>query len=103
MKRIEIKEIGAISAFKATLYIACIPLAIMSLIGILMTILGIVLGQTELLYIGIPYIIIPVFLLGIYGVFSMLIAVVYNKFTKKFGGLEIVIQEKVELNADLHS
>lgn len=92
--KIEIKEIRAESAFKVTLYMASIPIAFMMLVGIIMTIVGAVMSITQVLFIGIAYIAMPVFMLFIYGLFSLLMAVVYNACSKKFGGLEITIEEK---------
>lgn len=94
MKKIEIKEIGAKSAFKATVYLSLIPLAFMSAIGILITIIGLAIGRSAMLAAGIPYIILPIIFLFIYGLIGMLSAYIYSKFAMKFGGLEISIEEK---------
>lgn len=103
MKKIEIKEIGIKSAFKSTLYIAIVPLGIMAAIGLLMAIIGVAIGQGQLIILGIPYIIMPFFMMGIYGLLSMLTALVYNKFSTKFGGLELVIKEQNELSHDIRN
>lgn len=94
MKKIEIKEVGPKSAFKTTLYIASIPLAILLFIGIIATIIGATTENGTVLEMGVLYIMMPFFMLAIYGLVSMLVALVYNKFTSKFGGLELVITEK---------
>lgn len=101
MKKIEIKEIGIKSAFKSTLYITIVPLGIMAAIGLLMTFIGVAIGQGQLLILGIPYIFMSFVMMGLYGLFSMLTALVYNKFSTKFGGLELVIKEQNELNHDI--
>jgi len=94
MRKIEVKEVKIVSAFKTTVYVSIIPLGFMLVIGILFTIFAALLGETSLLALGIPYIVLPLILLGFYGVFSMLMALVYNLFSKKFGGLEVTISDK---------
>ncbi|MBM6619160.1 hypothetical protein [Bacillus suaedaesalsae] len=98
MKKIEIKQIGVTSMFKTILFIGSVPLALMALIGIIITIVGVASGNTELLFFGVPYIVFPLFMIGIYGLMGMLVAYIYNKFASKFGGLELVIEEKSEQN-----
>jgi putative exporter of polyketide antibiotics len=96
MKKIEIKEIGLKSAFKVTLYVMIIPVAIMFLIGLFMLLIGLATRQWILVGMGIPYMLMPVFLLGVYGALSMLISLLYNKLSGKFGGLELTIEEKID-------
>ncbi|MGO4371658.1 hypothetical protein [Paenibacillus sp. 2TAB19] len=93
MKRIEIKEIGIKSAFKTTIYFSIIPLALMMVIGFIVIIIGILIGNTGAIAMGFPYFITPIFMVGIYGALSMLVSLVYNKLSNKFGGLELVITE----------
>jgi len=94
MKRIEIVGIGKKSVFKTTIYLMIVPLSILFVIGFIMTIVSIVSTQPDMLIIGIPYMIMPVFMLIIYGLLSMLVALVYNKLASRFGGLELNIKEK---------
>lgn len=94
MRKLEIKEIGIKSAFKTTLYTTSLPLACMTVIGILLSLLGVLSGNHTLTFVGLPYIIMPVFLVFLYGALSMLIALVYNKLSGKFGGLEITVVDK---------
>lgn len=98
MKKIEIKQIGPTSMFKTILFIGSVPLALMALIGIIISIIGVASGNTELLYFSVPYVVFPLFMIGIYGLMGMLVAYIYNKFANKFGGLELVIDEKSEEN-----
>lgn len=94
MKSYEVIDVNKKSIFKTTIYVMSIPLAIMAAIGIIITIISVLTGNTAMLVFGIPYIVMPVFMLFIYGLLSMLMALVYNKFAKKFGGLELKLVEK---------
>ncbi|SFF14651.1 hypothetical protein SAMN04487969_11585 [Paenibacillus algorifonticola] len=98
MKKLEIKGIGTVSAFKATAYMMIIPSALLFLLGIILTMIAVVAQEPTLLALGIPYILMPVFLIGIYGAISMLVALLYGVLAKKFGGLELIVQEKTELD-----
>lgn len=98
MKKFEIKELGIVSTFKTAIYIYIIPMLLIFLIGLFATIIGVASSQGAILGVGIAYLVLPIFLLGMYGVISMLIALVYNKLSAKFGGLEVVLSEKVETN-----
>lgn len=100
MRKIEIKEIGIKSAFKATVYFLIIPAAIMLVIGFLVTVIGALAGNGTMALIGLPYIFMSIFMIGIYGALSMLTSLVYNKLTQKFGGLELVIQDSQEQRID---
>ncbi|BBH23200.1 hypothetical protein Back11_45450 [Paenibacillus baekrokdamisoli] len=93
MKKVEIVEIGKKSAFKTTMYIMIIPMAFMMLIGLLLFVIGIALGSGTTALIGLPYLIMPVFLIFVYGGLSALAALVYNLFAKKYGGLEYTLKE----------
>lgn len=93
MKKVEVTNVTPLSAFKVTIYYSIIPLACMMAIGILMTIIAAAIGQGELLAVGIPYIILPIVLIWIYGLFAMLIALVYNGLAKKFGGLVVTVKD----------
>jgi uncharacterized membrane protein len=97
----EIKRIGPRSAFKATLYIASVPLALLMVIGVLLTIVGASIGNTNLLIAGIPYIVMSIFMVFIYGLISMLASLVYNKFAGKYGGLELEVQVEEERTEQL--
>jgi hypothetical protein len=103
MKNYEILEVNKKSIFKTTIYIMIIPLSIMAFIGIIMSIVAFASGKKELLFVGIPYIIMPIFMLFLYGLLSMLVALVYNKLAKKYGGLELRIIEKSNQSNDLVS
>jgi uncharacterized membrane protein len=92
--KVEIKEVGIKSAFKTTLYLMSVPMGLFLLVSIIMIIVGAALQQREVLFIGIAYLIMPVFMLLFYGVISMLIALIYNGLSSKFGGLELTLKEK---------
>jgi hypothetical protein len=92
--KVEIKEVKVTSAFKTTLYVTSIPMALIFVVAIILIIVGSALQQRELLFVGIAYLIMPVFICLFYGVISMLIALVYNLLSGKFGGLELTVQEK---------
>lgn len=98
--KIEIKSIGATSMFKTILYIASIPLVLMLVFGVLSLIIGGASGNSSFVVGVIPLIIMPIIMLGLYGLLGMLIAVIYNFFASKFGGLELTIktQENVKHN-----
>lgn len=93
MKKIEVKKIGPVSAFKATLYLMMIPMGILFMIGIVSSLIGVAVGEKGVLMFGIMYVIMSFIMLGIYGLLSMLISVIYNLFAGKFGGLELTINE----------
>ncbi len=94
MKKHQIRSIEPVSAFKATIYLSLIPMALMSVIGVLLTIAGILFDQSEITIIGVTYIFMPLIMIVIYGLFSMLGALVYSKLAERFGGLEITLVEK---------
>lgn len=93
MEKIEIKEIGVKSAFKTIIYLMSIPLGIMFIVGILTTIIGTAIGQHGLA-LGLPFIIMPFFMIFLYGLLGMLIAIIYNYCAKRYGGLEIKFTQK---------
>ncbi|MBP3965099.1 hypothetical protein [Paenibacillus lignilyticus] len=94
MRKVEIREIGTKSMFKTTIYLMIIPMALMAFIGLMITIIGAATGKGTLLVVGIPYLVIPFFLVFFYGALSMLVALVYSAFAKKFGGLELTLVDK---------
>jgi len=91
MRKMEIKRIGPRSAFKATLYLASVPLALFLVVGLLLSVIGASIGNTNLLMVGIPYIFMSFVMIFVYGLISMLASLIYNKFAGKFGGLEIEV------------
>jgi hypothetical protein len=94
MRKLEIKSIEAISAFKSTIYVSIIPLALISILGVLLTVIGMSTGETTLTIIGVTYIFLPLVMIVIYGLFSMLGAFIYSKLAAKFGGLEVTVVDK---------
>lgn len=96
MKKVEIKKITVESAFKVTLYLMIVPAIILLLISIGMLVAGIFMQASQLIFLGVVYAISSIFIIGLYGVFSMLIALIYNALAKKFGGLELTVTDKQE-------
>ncbi|RSK26700.1 hypothetical protein EJF36_07410 [Bacillus sp. HMF5848] len=94
MKKMEIKELGLKSVFKITLYIMVIPLILMALIGVIILIVGASIQNTEVSIIGGMYTAMPIFMLFIYAAINVLVALVYNVFSKRFGGLVVIYEEK---------
>ncbi|MDQ0885079.1 flagellar biosynthesis protein FliQ [Paenibacillus sp. V4I9] len=95
--KIEIKSIGAKSMFKTTLYLASVPLGIMFLVGILALIIGIASGNSKSTMTFIPLVVMPFFMIIVYGLIGMLVSALYNFFANKFGGLELSINvNKIE-------
>lgn len=93
MKKLEIKSVGVVSMGKTVVYIMLIPMALLVLIGFFALLIGILISQSEVAIFGGIYMVVPIFILGFYGVVSMLIGLVYNWLAGKFGGLEITLTE----------
>lgn len=93
MKKLEIKSVGVVSMGKSVVYIMLIPMALLLLIGFFALLIGILISQSEVAIFGGIYMVVPIFILGFYGVVSMLIGLVYNWLAGKFGGLEITLTE----------
>lgn len=96
MKNYEIKKIGPFSAFKVALYFTAVISLLFFIIGLIIAIIGGFTGNTPLLIAGIIYIFMPIVMAGMYGAMAALFALIYNWLAKKFGGLEINIEEKPE-------
>lgn len=94
MRKLEIKELGVKSLFKVSVYIMLIPMALIFLIGIVLTIIAAALGMYELLIAGILYSVLPIAAIPFYGAIYMLMGLIYNAFSKRFGGLEMTVEEK---------
>jgi hypothetical protein len=94
MKKVEVLEISSKSMFKTMLYLTCIPFGLMAAIGLIISIFGAAFGHWSALFIGVPYMILPVILILVYALLSMVIALVYSKLARKFGGLELVVAEQ---------
>lgn len=97
MKKVEVKSLGIKSIFKTTIYMTSVPLAFMFVIGFFVLVIGLAMGQSKVALFGLPYMIMPFFMVFIYGLLGMLTGTIYNIFSKKFGGLELTIEEKNEL------
>jgi len=96
MKKIEIKKMGALSTFKTVIYITCLPIGLMALFGLIASVFSAVVGDGSIMAFALPFVIMPFIMLGLYGLISMLVALIYNMFAGKFGGLELVIVEANE-------
>lgn len=90
--KIEIKSLGVKSMFKTALYIASIPVGLMFVVGVVALIIGIASGNQSIVVTVIPFIVMPFIMIGLYGLFGMLLGVIYNFFAPKFGGLELTIK-----------
>lgn len=93
MQKLEIKEIGLKSVFKVTAYVMVIPAALFLLVAIIMAIIGAATGENEVLIIGIAYIFFSVLMIPLYGAINILMSLIYNAFSKKFGGLELTVKQ----------
>lgn len=98
MKKIEVRSLGVKSLFKTTIYIMIIPAIIMLFFGIIMLVMSLFIDDFEIKFLAYTYLLLPIVVTVIYGLISMLIAVVYNGLSKNFGGLVISINDKNEKN-----
>ncbi|WP_338553487.1 hypothetical protein [Paenibacillus sp. KS-LC4] len=94
MKKLEIKGIGAVSAFKATAYMMIIPSVLLFVIGVVMMLIAAATGRSSIFGMGFPFFVMPIFLIVFYGAVNMLNTLLYGMFAKKFGGLELTVEEK---------
>lgn len=94
MRKVELKKFGVGSVFKATIYIMIIPLAFIALIGLIVALVGAIVGETTMVIFGVMYLFMPVFMIFLYAGISALSSLIYNMFAKKFGGLEVYIDEE---------
>lgn len=93
MKKQEIKSVGVVSLGKTVIYMMLIPMALILLIGFFALLIGILIQQSEVALIGGAYLILPIFMVLIYGGLSMLMGLIYNWLAGKFGGLEVTLTE----------
>ncbi|MFX3633298.1 MAG: hypothetical protein ACE3L7_30555 [Candidatus Pristimantibacillus sp.] len=93
MKNYEIVRLGKKSVFKTTIYIVSTPLLLMMFIGLIVVMIGAGTGEPTL-FMALPFVIMPVFMLFFYGLLSVIVALVYNLLAKRFGGIEINMVEK---------
>jgi hypothetical protein len=96
LRKIEIVDISKKSIFKTTIYLMSIPMSLMMVGGIITIIVSISIGEPTGLILGIPYLIMPVIIILIYALMSMLVALVYNKLAKRFGGLVLSVETRGE-------
>lgn len=93
MSKKEVKSLGLKSLYKVTLYFMAIPVILCMLLGAFF----ISTGNLELRILGWVYVVgMPILAVVIYGPISMLMGLIYNKFSKKFGGLIIELEDKEE-------
>lgn len=94
VRRVELKKFAVGSVFKVIMYMMIIPIALFFMIGIVTTLIGVATQAYELvgigIFIGIGY---PIIFLLMYGLFGTLMALIYNAFAGRFGGLELTISE----------
>lgn len=91
MKRIEIKKFVPRTVFKSVLFLSSIPILALIILNIIQFAAGTPQNKESSLLITIFYL---VFSPLAYGLVAMLLAVSYNWFASKFGGLEVEINEK---------
>lgn len=94
LMKLEIKSLGTKSMLKTTLYIASIPIGVMFIFGIIALLIGAALGNSKTMMAFIPFLLMPFFMIIVYGILGMLVSVVYNFFANKFGGLELTVHSK---------
>jgi len=93
MKKIEIKSVNTKSAFKATVFMNLFTMGLMFLVGLILLLVGILLGNVALLGMGIGYLFMPVIGLGLSGLINMVNVLIYSKLAQKYGGLELDVEE----------
>jgi len=72
-----------------------IPAAIFVVIGVFMILGGLVANIPGMMLMGFMFgIFYPAMFLGLYGVFGMLYALIYNFFAKRYGGLKVEVEDK---------
>lgn len=102
VKRVELKKFGVGSVFKVILYMMIIPIALFLIIGLVTTLIGVATQTYEMIglgiFIGVGY---PIIFLLMYGLFGTLMALLYNAFAGKFGGLELTISDIEENNTSV--
>ena len=95
MRKIEIRRIGVLSTWKVTTYMMVLPAILCFLMGLAIALIGICSGQTEMIFMGILMALVyPIMFVVIYGPMAMLMTLIYNLFSGKFGGLKITIKEE---------
>lgn len=105
LKTLEIKSVDVKSTAKAAAYICAIQVAIFVFLSLMVTIVRANTGleQVNIVIAGISYLIICAMFLVISIGISVLTAIVYNFFTKKYGGLQISVEEidkNLSINTD---
>jgi len=94
MEKIEIKKFGVLNTLKVTMYMSILPVILCFLMGIGIALLGVFTRQKQMIFMGaLMGLLYPIVLIVMYGVMSMLMALIYNLFASKFGGLELTIKE----------
>ncbi|MBH5316848.1 hypothetical protein I6N90_03360 [Paenibacillus sp. GSMTC-2017] len=92
--KMEVKAFGIFSVFKTVLYFLILPAGFMAVLGLIALVVGFAIGEHTVTVMAIPYIIMPIFMMILYPVFGMLNGLIYNGFSKKFGGLEVTLVAK---------
>lgn len=94
MKKLEVRKLGIGSLVKVTLYFSIIPAVLMFLGGLLAFLLGIASGERGAVVFGMIYLLMPIFMIGIYALVTSIGGLLYNGLSSKFGGLEIFVNEE---------
>ncbi|MTI47033.1 hypothetical protein [Sporosalibacterium faouarense] len=95
MRKLEVKQLGPGSVFKTVIYLMCIPMALFVLVGFIAMLIGIFTGEKFAAVFGGVYLFMPIVMILIYGGFAALVALIYNLFAQKFGGLEIHVEDEI--------
>lgn len=92
--KVEIKSVKPASVFKVSLYFMVIPFLMLSMFSIISILFGLISLESNFVVFGIMYIIVMGVAAAFSGVLYMLFAFVYNALDKRFGGLEIELEEQ---------
>lgn len=99
MKKIEIKKFIPKTVFKSVLFLSSIPILALIIFSIINFTVGTPQNKESSLLVTILYL---VFSPLAYGLVAMVLALSYNWFASKFGGLVVEISEKV-MNKEIKS
>lgn len=94
MKKIEVRNLGVKSTFKTTIFMMIVPACLILFFGIIMLAVSFFIDDIEIKILAYTYLLLPVVMTVIYGLISMLTALIYNSLAKKFGGLVLSIDDK---------
>ncbi|NDI33906.1 hypothetical protein [Chengkuizengella sediminis] len=95
MKKVEFKKFTPKSVFKTIMYFMIIPSSLCIIGGLIALLVGVATGDSATIGFAVVIMLLyPLMFIGLYGLFGMLYAVVYNALAQRFGGLEVMIEEE---------